>query len=79
LAQRDDLVALGRKAVARIEGFYSDNPTQPERDVHFTFLKPDNGEVVVTPSNIMANEMIFSVIRFFLVERKNELQKRKDE
>ena len=47
---RDELVRWGSKAVARIEGFYSDNPSQPERDVHFTFLKPDDGEVVVTPS-----------------------------
>src|SRR3954447_22986163 len=53
LAQRDELVRWGRKAVARIEGFYNDNPNQPEQDVHFTFLKPDNGEVVVTPSNII--------------------------
>jgi hypothetical protein len=53
LAQRDELVRWGRKAVARIEGFYNENPNQPEQDVHFTFLKPDNGEVVVTPSNII--------------------------
>src|SRR3954463_15766481 len=53
LEQRDELVRWGQKAVARIEGFYSDNPNQPERDVHFTFLKPDNGEVEVTPSNII--------------------------
>jgi uncharacterized ferritin-like protein (DUF455 family) len=53
LAQRDELVRWGRKAVARIEGFYNDNPNQPEHDVHFTFLKPDNAEVVVTPSNII--------------------------
>ncbi len=53
LAQRDELVRWGRRAVARIEGFYSDNPELPERDVHFTFLKPDNGEVAVTPSNII--------------------------
>jgi hypothetical protein len=52
LAHRDELVRWGNKAVARIEGFYSDNPNQPERDVHFTFLKPDDGEVVVTPSNV---------------------------
>ena len=53
LALRDELVQWGRKAVARIEGFYNDNPEQPERDVHFTFLKPHDGEVVVTPSNII--------------------------
>jgi hypothetical protein len=53
LVQRDELVRWGRKAVARIEGFYNDNPNQPETDVHFTFLKPVDGEVVVTSSNII--------------------------
>lgn len=51
--RRDALVAWGNRAVARIEGFYSDNPDQPVRDVHFTFLKPDDGPVVVTPSAVI--------------------------
>jgi NADPH:quinone reductase-like Zn-dependent oxidoreductase len=45
--RRDELVQWGRAAVARIERFYSDNPDLPERDVHFTFLKPDDADVVV--------------------------------
>ena len=53
LKRRDELVQWGCTAVARIEGFYNDNPDMPVRDVHFTFLKPDNGEVVVSPSNII--------------------------
>ena len=51
--EREELLRWGRTAVARIEGFYNDNPNMPERDVHFTFLKPDNSEVVVSPSNII--------------------------
>jgi hypothetical protein len=53
LEHRDELVCWGRGAVARIERFYADNPDLPERDVHFTFLKPDDAEVVVTPSDII--------------------------
>ena len=53
LEQREELVRWGRTAVARIEGFYNDNPNLPERDVHFTFLKPDDAEVVVNASNII--------------------------
>jgi hypothetical protein len=53
LEHRDELVRWGREAVARIEGFYNDNYTPPEHGVHFTFLKPDNGEVAVTPSNVI--------------------------
>jgi hypothetical protein len=53
LAHRDELVRWGRMAVARIEGFYNDNPDMPEHDVHFTFLKPDDAAVVVTPSTII--------------------------
>jgi hypothetical protein len=53
MQHRDQLVGWGRKAVARIERFYNDTPDAPEHDVHFTFLKPDDGDVVVTPSNII--------------------------
>ena len=50
---RDELVRWGSAAVAKIEGFYNDNYTPPEHGVHFTFLKPDNGEVAVTPSSVI--------------------------
>lgn len=40
--RRAELVRWGNAAVARIEGFYNDNPEQPVRDVHFTFLKREN-------------------------------------
>jgi len=45
--RRAELVRWGNAAVARIEGFYSDNPEQPVREVHFTFLKRDTGDAVV--------------------------------
>jgi Protein of unknown function (DUF455) len=50
---RDELVRWGNQAVARIEGFYNDNYTPPAHGIHFTFLKPDDGEMAVTPSNVI--------------------------
>ncbi len=48
--RRAELVRWGNAAVARIEGFYSDNPEQPVRDVHFTFLKRDDVDTVAPGS-----------------------------
>ena len=53
LDQRDALVRWGNGAVARIENFYNEHYTPPEQGVHFTFMKPDSGEVAVTPSNVI--------------------------
>jgi len=52
-ARRDELVRWGNGAVARIERFYADNPDLPEQEVHFTFLKPDGADVVVSPSAVI--------------------------
>jgi uncharacterized ferritin-like protein (DUF455 family) len=44
-AKRDELVSWGRRAVARIEGFYADARERPaEADVRFSFLKAGAGE-----------------------------------
>lgn len=52
-ARRDALVRWGTGAVNRIETFYNDGQAPPAHDIRFTFLKPDDGEVVVTPSNVI--------------------------
>jgi hypothetical protein len=53
LARRDELVRWGTQAVNRIETFYNDGQAPPEHDIRFTFLKPEDGEVVVTPSSVI--------------------------
>ena len=49
--RRDELARWGRKAVARIEGFYADNG-YTEHDVHFTF-KGGGGELVATRTDVI--------------------------
>jgi hypothetical protein len=53
LARRDELVRWGTQAVHRIETFYNDGQAPPPHDVRFTFLKPDDAEVSVTPSTVI--------------------------
>jgi hypothetical protein len=53
IAHRDELVRWGGQAVERIERFYNDTYTPPAHGVHFTFLKPDDGEIAVTPSSVI--------------------------
>jgi hypothetical protein len=48
---REELAAWGRKAVARIEGFYADNG-YTEHEVHFTF-KGGGGDLAVSRSNVI--------------------------
>jgi uncharacterized ferritin-like protein (DUF455 family) len=49
---RDELVRWGKKAVARIEGFYADNGYE-EHDVRFTFKGGGGGDLVATPSSVV--------------------------
>jgi hypothetical protein len=48
---RDGLANWGRKAVARIEGFYADNGNG-EHDVRFTF-RGGGGELGASPSSVI--------------------------
>jgi uncharacterized ferritin-like protein (DUF455 family) len=48
---RDELAKWGRKAVARIEGFYADNG-YVEQDVRFTF-KAGGRELGASPSSVI--------------------------
>jgi hypothetical protein len=50
-AARDGLAKWGRKAVARIEGFYADNGYM-EHDVRFTF-RGGAGELGASPSDVI--------------------------
>ncbi len=54
-AHRDELVRWGRKAVKRIEGFWSDEIAAREEDpeVHFTFLRGANEEIVGVPMTVI--------------------------
>ena len=54
-AHRDELVRWGRRAVARIEGFWSDQPYGggDEPEVHFSFLKSGDEENAGVPSAII--------------------------
>jgi hypothetical protein len=55
IAHRDELVRWGRKAVKRIEGFWSDEIASREEDpeVHFTFLRGSNEEIVGAPMTVI--------------------------
>ena len=43
----------GGQSVARIESFYNEDYVPPAQGIHFTFLKPDDSDVVVTPSGVI--------------------------
>jgi hypothetical protein len=51
--KRDELVRWGRKAVARIEGFYDEDAARTERDVHFTFLKAGASDLAGSTSAVI--------------------------
>ncbi len=54
-AHRDELVRWGRRAVARIEGFWKDGAYASDDgpEVHFTFLRSADDEVVGAPSPVI--------------------------
>ncbi len=51
---RDELVRWGRKAVSRIQNFYTDSYSATDQpEVHFTFLRSDEENVASSPSKII--------------------------
>jgi uncharacterized protein DUF455 len=50
--KREELAAWGRKAVARIEGFYADDG-YTEQEVRFTFRGGTGGDLVASQSNVI--------------------------